>query len=142
MRKQRRRSAAQLLTVQLISAFVFAIRKVQSHYYLNPKFQASGRLLWLCSPVCVGPGRKPRRPVFSQRGSYSKPAGSFTCLRSGRIYVTLELFLTLIMTNPIIKHMRQTKSPTSQVRICAAHPLDNNGPTLAKTAIRLSGCSC
>ena len=27
-------------------------------------------LQWLYSPVCVGPGRKPRRPVFSQRGSY------------------------------------------------------------------------
>ena len=27
-------------------------------------------LLWLYSPVCVGPGRKTRRPVFSQRGSY------------------------------------------------------------------------
>ena len=23
--------------------------------------------------VCVGPGRKPRRPVFSQRGSYKDP---------------------------------------------------------------------
>ena len=37
----------------------------------NPKFQASSHLLWLYSLVCVGPGRKPRRPVFSQRGSYS-----------------------------------------------------------------------
>ena len=37
---------------------------------LLPKFQASHNLLWLYSPVCVGPGRKPRRPVFSQRGSY------------------------------------------------------------------------
>ena len=35
----------------------------------NPKFQAYSHLLWLYSPVCVGPGRKPRRPVFSQRGS-------------------------------------------------------------------------
>ena len=26
--------------------------------------------MWLHSLVCVGPGRKPRRPVFSQRGSY------------------------------------------------------------------------
>ena len=26
-------------------------------------------LLRLYSPVCVGPSRKPRRPVFSQRGS-------------------------------------------------------------------------
>ena len=24
----------------------------------NPKFQTSSRLLWLYSPVCVGPGRK------------------------------------------------------------------------------------
>ena len=36
----------------------------------KPKFQASSRLLWLYSPVCVEPGQKPRRPVFSQRGSY------------------------------------------------------------------------
>ena len=65
MRKQRRRSAA-----QLISVFVFALRIVQSLYYLNPKFQVSSHLLWLYSPVYVGPGRKPRRPVFSQRGSF------------------------------------------------------------------------
>ena len=55
----------------LISAFVFATRIVQFLYYLNPKFQASSHLMWLYSPVCMGPGRKPRRPVFSQRGSYS-----------------------------------------------------------------------
>ena len=58
------------VTAKLISAFVFTIRIVQSLYFLNPKFQASRHLLWLCSPVCVGPGRKPRRPVFSGRGSY------------------------------------------------------------------------
>ena len=45
------------------------IRIVQSIYYLNPKFQAHSHLLWLFSPVCVEPGRKPRRPFFSQRGS-------------------------------------------------------------------------
>ena len=33
------------------------------------EIQASSHLLWLYSPVCVGPGRTPRRPVFSQRGS-------------------------------------------------------------------------
>ena len=55
---------------QLISAFVFAIRIVQSLYYLNPKFQASNHLLRLYSRVCVGPGRKPLRLVFSQRGSF------------------------------------------------------------------------
>ena len=58
------------VTAQLISAFVFAMRIVQSLFYLNPKIQASSHLLWLYSPVYVGPGRRPRRPVFSQRGSY------------------------------------------------------------------------
>ena len=43
---------------------------VQSLRYLIPKFQASSHLLWLYSPVCVRHGRKPRRPVFSQRGSH------------------------------------------------------------------------
>ena len=38
-------------------------------FYLNPKFQASSHLVWLYSLVCAGPGRIPRRPVFSQRGS-------------------------------------------------------------------------
>ena len=59
MRKQRRRSAA-----QLIKAFVFAVRIVQSLYYLNRKFQASSHLLKLYNLVCVGPGQKTRRPVF------------------------------------------------------------------------------
>ena len=50
---------------QLRCAFVFATtRIVQSLYFLNPKFPASSHLLRLYSPVCVGPGRKPRRPVF------------------------------------------------------------------------------
>ena len=59
------------VTVKLICAFVFATRIVQSLFFLNPIFQASSHLLRLGSPVCVGPGRKPRRPVFSQRGSNS-----------------------------------------------------------------------
>ena len=59
------------VTAKLISAFVFAIRLVQFLFKLNTKFQASSHLLSLCSLVCVGPGRKPRRPVFSERGSYN-----------------------------------------------------------------------
>ena len=31
--------------------------------------------LWLHSPVFVGPCRKPRRPVFSQRGSFGFGCG-------------------------------------------------------------------
>ena len=38
-------------------------------YFLNPKFQASSHLLWLYSPVCVGPGRKPVH-WFSQNEVY------------------------------------------------------------------------
>ena len=60
-----------VVTAKLISVFVFATKIVQSLYFLNPKFQASSHLLWLYSPVCVGPGRKPRRLFFSQRGSNS-----------------------------------------------------------------------
>ena len=59
------------ISCAVISTFVFAIWIVKSLYYLNPKLQASSYLLWLYSLVCDGPGLKPRRPVFSQRGSYS-----------------------------------------------------------------------
>ena len=38
--------------------------KVQSCFFLNPKFQAFSYLLWLNSPVCVRPGRKPGRHSF------------------------------------------------------------------------------
>ena len=55
---------------KLISAFVFATWIVQSFFYLNSKFQASSHLLWLYSLVCVGPGRKTRRQVFSEQGSF------------------------------------------------------------------------
>ena len=58
------------VTAKLISAYVFATWIVQTLYFLNPTFQASSQLLWLYSLVCIGHGRKPRRPVFSQRGSY------------------------------------------------------------------------
>ena len=39
-------------------------------YFLYTKFQASNHLVWLYSLVCVGVGQKPRKLVFSQRGSY------------------------------------------------------------------------
>ena len=58
------------VTAKLISAFVFATRIVQSLSFLNTKFQASSHFLRLRSLICVGPGRKPRRPVFWRRGSF------------------------------------------------------------------------
>ena len=77
------------VTAKLISAFVFAIRIIQFLYYLNPKFQASLHFLWLYSLVFVGPGRKPRRPVFSERGSSNTRTGfeihrKKTCIRGFR----------------------------------------------------------
>ena len=67
----RNKYAAQLcyVSVRLISAFVFVTLIVQSFFFLNLKFQATSHLLWLYSPVCVGPGQKPRRQVFSRSGS-------------------------------------------------------------------------
>ena len=47
------------VTVQLISAFIFATLLLQSLFFLNPKFQASSHLLWPYSLVCVRPGWKP-----------------------------------------------------------------------------------
>ena len=53
------------VTAQLISDIFPNTYIVQSLYFLCSKFQASRHLLWLCTPVCVGPGRKPRIQVFS-----------------------------------------------------------------------------
>ena len=60
------------VTAKPISAFVFARRIGQSLYFLYTKFQASSHLVWLYSLVCVGHGRKPQRPVFSQQCSLEK----------------------------------------------------------------------
>ena len=45
-------------------AFIFALWIVQFLNFLNPEFPASSHLLFLYRPVCVGPGRKHRRPGF------------------------------------------------------------------------------
>ena len=60
IRKQMHRSASQLLTAKLISAFVFATRIVQFLLFLNLNFTASSHLLCLYSLVCVEPVRKPQ----------------------------------------------------------------------------------
>ena len=55
------------VTLKLISVFVYATRIVQSLFFLNPKFQVPSHLQWLPSPVCVGPGRKPRTGFLTSR---------------------------------------------------------------------------
>lgn len=54
---------------QLHSAFVFTTQILQSLYFLYTKIRASIHLLWLCSSVCVKPGRRPHWQVFSWSGS-------------------------------------------------------------------------
>ena len=54
-----------VVTTQLISSLVLATWIVKSLYFLNPKFHASNQLLCWYSPVCVGPGWKSRKNMFS-----------------------------------------------------------------------------
>ena len=53
-------------------AIVFATQIVQFLLYLYPKFQVYCFLLWAYRPVCVRPGRKPRRLVFSLGSSSNR----------------------------------------------------------------------
>ena len=53
-----------LVTMQLISAFVWATYIVQFLYILNLKFQAFSYHLCLHSPVCVEPDLNSRRVFF------------------------------------------------------------------------------
>ena len=78
----------------LISAFVFTTRIVQFLFFLNPKFQVSSHLLCLYRLVCVRPGRKPRRPVFSHRGSFYVVPGPE---QTGEITESLNTCYTLIV---------------------------------------------
>ena len=78
------------VAAKLISAFVFATRIVQSLFLLNPKFQASSHLLWLYSTVYVGPGRKPRRPGFSERGSITRGGNQTVFKTKKRIIMFLN----------------------------------------------------
>ena len=60
-------------------------RYTDSTIPLLPKSEISIHFMWLYSPVCVGSGRKPRRPVFSQRGSLNAQ-GISTSRSSGGLY--------------------------------------------------------
>ena len=100
---------------QLISAFVFATQIVQSLYFQSPKFQASSHVPWLYSPVCVGPGRKPRIPVFSQRGSFylnlQQPETSCPMYRQhyGAFKVSTKVYFDLLSKHSHIRFQILTK---------------------------------
>ena len=62
-------------------------RYMDSAIPLLSKFQASSHLVWLCSPVCVGSGRKPER-WFSHDVAHL----ANTCMNTCCIYVTISYF--------------------------------------------------
>ena len=110
-------------------------RYTDSTIPLLSKFQASNHLLWLCRLVCVRPGRKPRRPVFSQRGSYIqvgicglRPSAHFTsiCISHSCILLRLLAHLSRRLTGELIvyKGIRRPSSVRpSSVNIFKRHLL-------------------
>ena len=82
---------------------------------MNPKFQASSYFLWLYSPVCVRPGRKTRRPVFSQRGSnFDSRAVSapFSNRSSARRHLTAYQFSPTPMGGSLAEEYTLLKQPS------------------------------
>ena len=88
MRKQRRETDQRLC---------FRYTDSTSPLLPKPKLQASRHLLWLYCPVCVGPGRKPRRPVFSERGS-NIVSLVFTCMYSKNLITVLIMRVPQVTT--------------------------------------------
>ena len=68
MRKQSRRPAVQLADHRL--RFLLQVKMVQFLFFLGPKIQAYSLLLWLYYLVCVRPGWKPLKQVFTSCGSF------------------------------------------------------------------------
>ena len=106
------------VTAKLISAFVFATRIVQSLYFLNPKFQVSSHLVWLYSPVCVEPVPKPRRPVFSERGSYQKPCYNRPCYKEVEMYFMFLSIFRYVINELIETEQDYVKDLGSIVEVC------------------------
>ena len=80
---------------------------MQFLFYLNPKFEASSSFLSLYRPVCVGPGRKPRRPVFSRRGS-NDPASGVYCSGDQLGLIRIKFFVDNQALLFIIQLMSET----------------------------------
>ena len=84
----------------------------------NPKFQASSCLLWLNSPVCVGPGRKPKLLVFSCTGSNkNRRAKSDTRLERNRQhrFVSVSIAIHYMKYNALIICNHALRPPTPRL---------------------------
>ena len=68
-----------LLTLTVVVDQPLCFRFLESTIPLLPKFQAFSFIQWLRSPLCVGPGRKYPRPVYSQRRSKLFKVFSHVC---------------------------------------------------------------
>ena len=113
------------VTAKLISAFVFTTRIVQFLLFLNPKFQASSLLLLLYRSVRVRPDRKPRRPVYSRRGSYiSGVYISRTCFPDEVEFCLCVYLVFLSWFSPVLPYlhvligMSRVKCKPNQTKNC------------------------
>ena len=76
------------VTPKLMDTF-FLLNSLQPPNFLNPKFQASSHLLLLYSPVCVGPGGKPRKLTTRLILSCSDSIQPFLLARLYKVQVEL-----------------------------------------------------
>ena len=77
---------------------------------LNPKFQASSLLLRLYRPICVRTGRKPRRLVFSHRGSSDILTYDIVI-----IYKRVHIFWVSVKTLAFWEHLKQEEYHSKRI---------------------------
>ena len=89
------RKPAFCMRKQSCAAPLFSLHRFKFLYFLNLKFKASNNLLWLCSLVCVGPGRKP------QTGFLSSYVMLFLCFLHPQtlLFVMSEIILNTNLEN-------------------------------------------
>ena len=97
-----------MVTAQLISAFLFTTKIVQSLYFLNPKFKASSQLLLPIAQFVSDLVGNPERQTFSLHNSYltfsistsTSDSSASTSLSSGRLPNPGALTLTPTGSKP------------------------------------------
>ena len=108
--------------VQLISAFVFTTRIVQSLYFLNPKFQASSHLLWLISLDLVGNPED----RFSHNEAQIMSCLSFSSPPNHNSYMLRFLFHIVQIVVKFLHHLsvkKAVKNEVTEIQINLCHKL-------------------
>ena len=83
-----------VVTVKLISAFVFATWIAPFFFFLNPNFQASSLLQRLCMLVCVGPVQKPHCRFSYEVAHLESGLCRFLVVNTGTCNSNLDLSAT------------------------------------------------